>query len=132
MQYIIFNLHKCLNFFFCLNSENTQPSFYISVAFFYSYFFFYFSYRCDNKQLIKEEFKCDVISHCIDHSDETNCEEHRMFWRITGFRFPPPTIVNLDGKGNFTQELIKSDQVCPETHFRCHGEDFYCFPVYLR
>ena len=30
-------------------------------------------YTCTDERCISEEFRCDGISHCLDHTDEVNC-----------------------------------------------------------
>ncbi|XP_070198472.1 G-protein coupled receptor GRL101-like [Littorina saxatilis] len=48
-------------------------------------------------------------------------------------RSPPPVIIYLDGRGNFTDVAMERNTTpCPATHFRCPGQSVFCMPVFLR
>ena len=42
----------------------------------------------------------------------------------------PPSLINMDGVGNYSAQKLASVSECPETHFIC--PDGMCLPVYLR
>ena len=91
-----------------------------------------FPIRCSNGQLLDMLKVCDQVMHCLDGGDEQICVRtiHKYLGRF--YSQQPPVIIHMGGRGNFTGVAMTVDDPCPETHFRCHGEQVYCMPVYLR
>ena len=75
---------------------------------------------------------CDFVLDCLDGSEEEFCDNHQQTVEVRSYRRQPPVIIEMDGRGSFTGRAMEADDPCPETHFRCPGEDVYCMPVYLR
>ena len=88
--------------------------------------------RCNNGQHISKDKVCDFVVDCLDGSEEEYCENHKQLFSKRPYRHQPPVIIEMDGRGSFKEMAIEADDPCPETHFRCSGEDVYCMPVYLR
>ena len=88
--------------------------------------------RCNNGQPIDRHRVCDWIMDCLDGSEEQVCDHHMQNYMRSLYRQQPPVIIHIDGRGNFTGVAMTADNPCPETHFRCHGKQVYCMPVYLR
>ena len=88
--------------------------------------------RCINGQHISKDKVCDFVVDCLDGSEEEYCENHRQLFSKRPYRRQPPVIIEMDGRGSFNEMAMEADDPCPETHFRCPGEDVYCMPVYLR
>ena len=88
--------------------------------------------RCGNGQHIPREQVCNFARDCLDGSEEQYCDIHHQQPKIRFYRKQPPMIILAIGYTSFIEMVMKADDPCPETHFRCPGEDVYCMPVYLR
>ena len=75
---------------------------------------------------------CDTQSHCVDGTDERNCDMFSSGGRHLKGRLPPAIV-------DFNATLKTEDRVtvrnlstsCPDTHFQCL-DDGFCLPVFLR
>ena len=84
-------------------------------------------------QCIPVSHQCDGINHCVDASDERQCDTKESVVQIN--EVYPPAIVDFNKFGSFTLRPMDRDQdgefpSCPETHFRCAGNG-YCLPVFV-
>ena len=92
----------------------------------------FFPIRCSNGQHLYKHKVCDQVVDCLDGTEEQGCDNHFQKFVVRFFRQQPPVIIHMDGRGSFTGVAMTADDPCPETHFRCHGQQVYCMPVYLR
>ena len=130
-------LRNCLYLLYFKRSENRNYCLHgdscdFQLKFEMTKFCISFPIRCNNGQRLDRHKVCDQVMHCLDGSDEQYCvrKEHKYTGRF--YRQQPPVIIHMDGRGSFTGVAMTADDPCPETHFRCHGEQVYCMPVYLR
>nr|KAG5711570.1 hypothetical protein BaRGS_016752 [Batillaria attramentaria] len=89
---------------------------------------------------------CDFRQDCSDGSDESFCvfqpcssDESLCQWKPSKIKESLPMVVDFDGHGKRTtieykwpQGLAKDQSPCPETHFRCPGDEIMCLPVFVR
>ncbi|KAL8593356.1 hypothetical protein ACOMHN_066486 [Nucella lapillus] len=90
-------------------------------------------FLCSNGQCVLSTQRCNQHSDCLDDSDEIWCPDDPSYllW-FTDEARQQWVYVNLDGTGYFTQQVMTSDQTCPDTHYPCQAESLYCLPVYTR
>eukprot|EP00745_Piridium_sociabile_P013305 TRINITY_DN1979_c0_g1_i7.p1 TRINITY_DN1979_c0_g1~~TRINITY_DN1979_c0_g1_i7.p1 ORF type:complete len:828 (+),score=103.62 TRINITY_DN1979_c0_g1_i7:348-2486(+) len=85
-------------------------------------------FLCSNSQCVSHNQRCNDYSDCVDDSDEKDCPDHVPTRQIQ----TPWVIINLDGTGYFTHQLMEAEELCPGTHYRCTAEWLHCLPVYTR
>ena len=89
------------------------------------------SFTCSNGQCISLTSRCNDLSNCLDDSDESDCR--LGFVKVSKTpKQRQQVLINLDGKGYFTQQPMDIGESCPHTHYRCRAELIYCLPVYTR
>ena len=87
-------------------------------------------FTCTNGQCVSLSKHCNKQTDCLDDSDEKNCPLVSV--DMTSQNQNNAFLVNLDGRGYFTQQVMNLTDPCPGTHYRCTKEWFYCLPVYTR
>ena len=90
------------------------------------------AFTCTNGQCVSYSKHCDMISHCLDHSDEQKCIPGQGIRRHKPLVFRSPVLVQFDSTGLFTVKNMSVTQPCPVTHYRCPGEYNDCLPVYTQ
>ena len=89
-------------------------------------------FLCKIGQCINSENTCDTFRHCVDGSDEQECKKNPAVWLYpTQSLINSPSIIHFDGEGNFIRTQMKVSEPCPDTHFRCLGEQNDCLPVFV-
>ena len=92
-------------------------------------------FTCTSGQCVAMDKRCDLQMDCLDDSDEKGCPESSepdLTDNKLYFNWTKSYVINFDGRGYFTQRAINLTAPCPETHYRCTKEWFYCLPVYTR
>ena len=109
-------------------------------------------FSCTNGQCLPSNRGCNKYVDCLDGSDEKVCSheksifyvssEHRQKFienvlklkaRFFNIKYQNESyLINLDGRGYFTQQEMNLTDPCPVTHYRCTKEWFYCLPIYTR
>ena len=92
------------------------------------------AFTCRNGQCVSISKYCNRYVDCQDDPDENGCSREQkplligeMYQNQTN-----PFLINLDGGGYFTQQVMNPTDLYPGTHYRCKKEWFYCLPVYTR
>ena len=86
---------------------------------------------CPDGQCLSLNRRCNKYLDCLDGSDEIRCTIEYSWYRE--YRNQNMSyLINLDGAGFFTQQVMNLTDPCPGTHYRCTKEWFYCLPVYTR
>ena len=88
-------------------------------------------FACGNGQCASFGKRCDMLSDCLDDSDEQNCVDYGNFL-IRYRETRSPVLINFDGRHSFIVTKMNTSEACPETHYRCPGEFNDCLPVYTR
>ena len=90
-------------------------------------------FSCTNGQCLSREKRCDRQLDCQDGSDEQGCVPFGNPYRFSKYQNKNNSfLINLDGSGYFTQQVMNLTDPCPRTHYRCTKEWFYCLPIYTR
>ena len=94
-------------------------------------------FACSNGQCVPSSGRCNEKCDCLDASDEENCDSKpkiSYIWKEhkKNSKQNNSFLINLDGRGYFTQQVMNLTDPCPGTHYRCTKEWFYCLPVYTR
>ena len=86
---------------------------------------------CGNGQCVSYSKRCDSVSDCLDDSDELRCKNYALL--VTRFaNTTSPVRLDFDRTHSFQATSMRSNETCPETHYRCPGEYNDCLPVYTR
>ena len=92
-------------------------------------------FTCTSGQCVSVDKRCDTQMDCLDDSDERDCPGSKKEG-ILGMKFDHDQklsyVIYFDGTGYFTRRVINLTDPCPDTHYRCTKEWFYCLPVYTR
>ena len=89
------------------------------------------AFTCDNGQCVASVKRCNGFPDCLDESDENDCPASDVRENQTP-QLQHKLVINIDGKGYFTQHLLNSSDPCPETHYSCRADLTYCLPIYTR
>ena len=91
-------------------------------------------FSCQNGQCLSMTKHCNKYIDCLNGIDEKNCQRGKQVFYM-GKKYENKNhsfLINLDGMGYFTQQVMNVTDSCPSTHYRCTKEWFYCLPVYTR
>ena len=88
-------------------------------------------FTCTSGQCVPYAKRCNVVSDCTDDSDEVGCSDYDDF-SVQTIHEDSPVLVNFDGICSFINEKMRSDESCPDTHYRCPGKHNDCLPVFTR
>ena len=92
-------------------------------------------FTCTSGQCVAMDKRCDLQMDCLDDSDENDCPELKKPG-LPDHKFDHDQklsyVIDFSPKGYFTQQVINLTDPCPDTHYRCTKEWFYCLPVYTR
>ena len=94
------------------------------------------AFTCSNGQCVSLKQRCNHQIDCLDDSDESNCPLGNI--ELTELptqqqqQQQQQLLINLDGHGYFTLQVMNITQPCPDTHYRCRADCIYCLPVYTR
>ena len=92
-------------------------------------------FSCPDGQCLSWNQLCNIYADCLDGSDEEMCQHKQRYWYPSYTKYQDQNmsyLINLDGGGFFTQQVMNLTDPCPGTHYRCTKEWFYCLPVYTR
>ncbi|XP_070198786.1 relaxin receptor 2-like [Littorina saxatilis] len=91
-------------------------------------------FKCTNSECIPRSAKCDQRFQCTDNTDESLCPSHISKFQNSIQTVLPPARVDFLDNGTFTVRPLAATSLasCPETHYHCLMEGFYCLPVYTR
>ena len=92
-------------------------------------------FSCPDGQCLSLNQLCNIYADCLDGSDEEMCQHKQRYWYPSYTKYQDQNmsyLINLDGGGFFTQQVMNLTDPCPGTHYRCTKEWFYCLPVYTR
>ncbi|KAL8625057.1 hypothetical protein ACOMHN_012066 [Nucella lapillus] len=91
-------------------------------------------FTCANGQCVPYDDVCNRIYHCLDKSDEENCRLVRTeSVRMKSSHMLSPVLISFDDHRKlFVSSKMRSNESCPDSHFRCPGEFNDCLPVYTR
>ena len=91
-------------------------------------------FSCTNGQCLSLNKHCNKFIDCLDGTDENGCSLERRVISVGKESQNKKTsfLINLDGRGYFTQRVMNLSEPCPGTHYPCNKEWFYCLPIYTR
>ena len=90
------------------------------------------AYACRNGQCIPNIKRCDLLSDCLDDSDELYCKDY-AYISISLNEARSPALISFDRQQHsFQLKSMNSTETCPETHYHCLGEYNDCIPVFTR
>ena len=89
------------------------------------------AFACSNGQCVSYIKRCNLVSDCLDDSDELICTDY-IILELQFSVVRSPVYITFDGVHSFKVKKMSDDEVCPETHYRCPGEYNDCIPVYTR
>ena len=89
------------------------------------------AFACSNGQCVSDSTRCDLVSDCLDDSDELGCADYALVY-ISFDETRSPVLITFDSIYSFKIEKMTFNETCPETHYRCPGEYNDCLPVYTR
>ena len=89
------------------------------------------AFSCKNGQCVSMDKRCNLLSDCLDDSDERDCGT-RIADHYERKQNRKRFLINLDGKGFFTYRLMNNSELCPDTHYRCATAMAHCLPIYTR
>ena len=90
------------------------------------------TFTCTNGQCFSSDKHCDIVSDCVDSSDEMTCTGDTGVYTYWLLKFRSPVLIQFDGTRAFTIKNMNSTDSCPATHYRCPGEYNDCLPVYTQ
>ena len=92
-------------------------------------------FTCTSGQCVAMDKRCDLQMDCLDDSDEKDCPVSQKPFFNNEKQYQNQNlsyVINFDGRGYFSQRVMNITDPCPDTHYRCTREWFYCLPVYTR
>ena len=93
-------------------------------------------FTCTNGQCVPSTKHCNSQMDCLDGSDERHCrvtKEQTSCFKKAGYQNQNDSfLINFDGRGCFTLQVMNRTDPCPSSHYLCTKEWFYCLPVYTR
>ena len=91
-------------------------------------------FSCTTGQCLPLSKRCNEYIDCLDGTDENDCPQERgtVYVGEEGQNQNQSFLIDLDGKGYFTQRVMNLSEPCPGTHYPCNKEWFYCLPIYTR
>ena len=89
------------------------------------------SFVCTSGQCVPYHKRCDIISDCLDDSDEFMCEGYRNEKKDIQHQ-KSPVLIKYKSRRFLRSESIGANKICPQTHYRCPGVHNDCLPVYTR
>ena len=92
-------------------------------------------FACTSGQCVSMDKRCDIQMDCLDDSDEKDCPVSQKQFFNNDKQYQNQNlsyVINFDGRGYFSQRVMNITDPCPDTHYRCTREWFYCLPVYTR
>ena len=89
------------------------------------------AFACSSGQCVSYSRRCDSVSDCLDDSDELRCINYAHV-KTKLNETASPVLITFDRTHSFTVRKMRSNETCPETHYRCPGEYNDCLPVYTR
>ena len=90
------------------------------------------AFTCSSGQCISYNKRCDRMKDCTDMSDEQDCVGYRTIHTLSMVEVPSPVIIHLGKSEVRPVSAMSSDELCPDTHYRCPGEFDDCLPIYTR
>ena len=91
-------------------------------------------FSCTTGQCLPLSKHCNEYIDCLDGTDENDCplEGGAVYLGEEGQNQNQSFLIDLDGRGYFTQRVMNLSEPCPGTHYPCNKEWFYCLPIYTR
>ena len=91
-------------------------------------------FSCTTGQCLTLSKHCNKYIDCLDGTDENDCPQEggAVYLGEEDQNQNQSFLIDLDGRGYFTQRVMNLSEPCPGTHYPCNKEWFYCLPIYTR